>query len=112
MEKILLKTRKNKLIKHVILWKIKEEYSPEQRKAIKENAKRELEGLVGRIEGLLTLKIEIEALPSSNADLMLMSEFKDEAALRAYAAHPAHNAVADTYVRPFMCQRLCLDFPS
>lgn len=99
------------MIKHVILWKIKEEYSPEEKTVIKANAKRELEGLLGQIEGLTAMKIETEALASSNADLMLDSEFVDEAALKGYAAHPTHNAVADTYVRPFMCQRLCLDFP-
>ena len=41
---------------------------------------------------------------------MLDSTFTDEAALKAYAVHPAHVEVADNYVRPFMEVRMCLDF--
>ena len=41
---------------------------------------------------------------------MLDSTFTDEAALRAYAVHPAHVAVADSKVRPFTCLRTCLDY--
>lgn len=100
------------MVKHIILWKIDPSYSEDKKAEIKQNAKRELEALLGKIEGLQAIKIETVSLPSSNADLMLYSEFVDVSALRAYAAHPVHNAVADTFVRPFMCQRLCLDFPA
>ena len=31
-------------------------------------------------------------------------------ALQAYATHPAHVEVADTKVRPYTVQRVCLDF--
>lgn len=31
-------------------------------------------------------------------------------ALRGYAKHPAHVAVANTKVRPYTVQRACLDF--
>ena len=100
------------MVTHVILWKIDSSYDEEAKKVIKNNAKRELEALVGQIEGLLTMKIQIESLTTSNADFMLYSEFTDEKALHAYAVHPLHNAVADTFVRPFTCQRMCLDYPS
>ncbi|MBO5797365.1 MAG: Dabb family protein, partial [Clostridia bacterium] len=46
----------------------------------------------------------------SNADVMLDSAFEDEAALAAYARHPAHVAVAEEAVKPFTKTRLCLDF--
>ena len=45
------------MVKHIILWKLKEGYSAEEVKGIKENAKRELEGLVGKIDGLEKLKL-------------------------------------------------------
>lgn len=52
-----------------------------------------------------------KALPSSaNADLMLDTTFVDEAALKGYAIHPAHVAVADGKVRPYTAVRTCLDF--
>ena len=98
------------MVKHVILWKIKDEYTADEKLCIKENAKRELEGLVGKIDGLEKLTLQINGLPSSTADMMLCSEFVSAAALAGYSKNPIHCAVADTYVRPFAAVRLCLDF--
>ena len=42
--------------------------------------------------------------------VMLDSTLETEEALKAYAKHPAHVAVADTKVRPYTVQRSCLDF--
>ena len=69
-----------------------------------------LEGLVGVVPGLSVMKIEINPLPSSNADVMLYSEFENEEALRNYATHPEHVKVADTNVRPFTDTRTVIDF--
>ena len=41
---------------------------------------------------------------------MLDSTLESPDALKGYAVHPAHVAVADTYVRPFTEVRLCLDY--
>ena len=98
------------MVKHVILWTLKEEFSPEQKIAIKADIKRELEALAGQMPGLLDIRVNVDPLPSSNADLMLDSSFESEAALKAYAIHPAHVAAADGFVRPFTATRLCLDF--
>lgn len=54
--------------------------------------------------------MQTEALPTSNADVMLYSVFTDAAALAAYALHPAHVEVADTKVRPYTQTRSCIDF--
>lgn len=102
--------RNTVMVKHIILWKLKEGYSAEEVKGIKENAKRELEGLVGKIDGLEKLTLEISGLPSSTADMMLNSEFVSAEALAGYSKNPIHCAVADTFVRPYTALRLCLDF--
>lgn len=98
------------MVRHIILWKIKEEKTAEEKKMIKEGVKAGLEGLVGKIPGLIEIKVQTESLASSNADLMLDSTFEDEEALKNYATHPAHVAVADNKVRPFMEVRMCLDY--
>ena len=41
---------------------------------------------------------------------MLDSCFESAEALKGYAVHPAHVAVADSAVRPNMEVRMCLDF--
>ena len=98
------------MVKHVILWKLKAEYSAEEKSEIKQGIKAGLEALAGVIPGLVEIKVNINGLESSNADCMLDSTFVDEAALKAYAIHPAHQEVANTKVRPYVETRLCLDF--
>ena len=98
------------MTKHIILWTLKEELSADEKAAVKAGIKEGLEGLAGQIPGLVDIHVQTDCLPSSNADLMLDSTFTDEAALKAYAAHPAHVAVADGKVRPYTQLRSCLDF--
>ena len=98
------------MVKHVILWQLKDELDENQKIEVKKNIKTGLEGLVGKIDGLTEIKVYTEGLDSSNADLMLYSVFENEDALKGYAVHPEHVAVADTKVIPFTKTRLCLDF--
>lgn len=98
------------MLKHIILWKLDEKLTESEKETVKQNAKRELEGLYGKIDGLNKIEITIYGLPSSNADMMLYSELEDEDALDNYRVSPVHNAVADKFVRPYTVQRLCLDF--
>ena len=98
------------MVKHIILWQLKDEFSEAEKAHIKAEIKSGLESLVGKIPGLLSVQVQIEGLASSNADLMLDSAFEDEAALKLYATHPEHVAVADGKVRPYTKTRLCLDF--
>ena len=98
------------MIKHVILWQLKDELDANKKVEVMKNIKTGLEGLIGKIDGLTEIKVYTEGLASSNADLMLDSTFESEDALKNYAVHPAHVEVADTLVRPFTAQRSCLDF--
>lgn len=98
------------MVKHIILWQLKEELTAEEKTAVKAGIKEGLEGLLGQIPGLTEIKVQTEGLPSSNADVMLYSVFDTSDALKGYAVHLAHVEVADTKVRPFTKTRLCLDF--
>ena len=98
------------MVRHVILWKLKELSSEEEKKAVVENIKKNLEAIVGVVPGLISLDINIEPLASSNADVMLDSLLEDEAALKEYQTHPEHVKAADTYVRPYTEVRMCMDF--
>lgn len=98
------------MVKHVILWTLKEEYSDAQKAEIKAGIKEGLEGLKDRIPGLLEIKVNTEPLASSNCDLMLDSSFESEDALKTYATHPEHVAVANGKVRPHTASRVCMDY--
>ena len=98
------------MVKHIILWTLKDEFSADEKAKIKAEIKESLEGLMGKIPGLLEIKVNTNPLQSSNVDLMLDSSFVDEDALKGYAVHPEHVAVADGKVRPFTATRSCIDF--
>ena len=95
------------MVKHIILWKLKEEYNNAD---VKQGIKSGLEGLIGKIPGLVEISVQTDSLESSNADVMLYSAFENEVVLKEYATHPKHVFVANTFVRPFTETRLCLDF--
>lgn len=98
------------MVKHIILWQLKDEFSAEEKAAIKADIKAGLEGLVGKVPGLLEVTVNINGLPTSNADLMLDSTLESFEALKGYAVHPEHVAVADGKVRPYTKNRVCMDF--
>ena len=98
------------MVKHIILWQLKDELSAEEKGNVKKGIKEGLEGLAGNIPGLVEIKVQTEGLASSNAEVMLDSTFEDEAALKGYATHPEHVAVADGKVRPYTKARYCMDY--
>lgn len=97
------------MVRHTILWQLKDELTQEEKEKVKAGIKQGLEGLRGKIPGLLDIHVYTEGLASSNVDVMLDSSFTDEASLRGYAVHPEHVRVADSRVRPYTKTRLCMD---
>ena len=99
------------MVKHIILWTLNPELSETEKQNIKAGIKAGLEGLVGKVPGLLDVKVNIDGrLDSSNCDVMLDSTLESAEALNNYAVHPEHVAVANTKVRPYTVQRTCLDY--
>ena len=95
------------MVKHIILWKLKDELAGEEKEQVKAGIK---EGLEGQIPGLVEVKVRTECLPSSTADVMLDTTFDDVESLKAYAVHPKHVEVADSKVRPYTAIRSCMDY--
>lgn len=98
------------MVKHIILWTLKDEYSAEQKAEIKKGIKVNLEALKGKVPGLTEIKVITEGLPSSNAEVMLDSTFESAEALKGYSVHPDHVAAANGFVRPYTATRACMDF--
>lgn len=98
------------MVKHIILWQLKDELTDAEKASVKKEIKEGLEGLVGKVPGLKEVHVYIDGLPSSNADIMLDTTLDDEDALKGYAVHPDHLAVANGKVRPNTKTRTCMDF--
>ena len=48
------------MVKHIILWTLKEELSGEEKETIKQGIKEGLEGLSGQIPGLLEISVRTD----------------------------------------------------
>lgn len=98
------------MIKHIVMWKLKEEVEGNTKKYNAEQMKIMLEGLQGKIEGLLNIEVGIDINKSSQAyDVVLYSEFKDEAALNFYQQHPLHKQ-AGLFVKNVASSRAVVDY--
>ena len=98
------------MVRHVIVWTLKDEYSDEEKSQIKAGIKEGLDGLKGKVPGIVEIKVNTEKLESSSGDVMLDSLFEDKEALKAYSSNPFHVEVANGKVRPFVKIRSSFDY--
>ena len=97
------------MVRHIILWKLKDSMTEAEKAEARAEAKKRLESLNGKIDGMIELKVVTDRLPTSSADMMLDSSFRDADALAGYQSNPLHLEAAE-YVRSVRETRLCLDF--
>lgn len=84
------------MIKHIVMWKLKDFAEGRNKAENMQIMKNRLEALNGKIPGLEKLEVGFNIDPSeAGFDLVLYSEFKDEQALETYQHHPDHLAVRD-----------------
>ena len=93
------------MIKHVVLWKFKEENKEETMKRAKEL----LLSLVPVISEIKSMRIYFDISGTDmSADVMLDTEFASVEDLKVYAVHPEHLKVAD-FVKSVVVSRVVLD---
>lgn len=98
------------MVHHIVMWKFKPEINDERKPELKAAMKEHLEQLPGKVPGLLSMKFIEHPIPSSTHDIALVSTLETEEDIKRYGKHPEHVKVADTYVRPFVTERACLDY--
>lgn len=97
------------MIRHIVFWRLNGE-TPEARQAQAAAIKAGLEGLNGKIPGLIHLEIgEDFSRGPDSTDIVLYSEFTSREALAAYHDHPEHLRVAPL-VKAARCERRVGDF--
>ncbi len=98
------------MVHHIVMWNFKPEIKEEDRPVLKAAMASHLKGLVGQVPGLLTAEFVEAPLASSTHDIALVTTLEKASDIAVYASHPAHVRVADTYVRPYVQDRCCLDY--
>lgn len=98
------------MVHHIVMWNFKTEIEESQKDAIKQAMKENLKGLVGKVPGLLTVEFVENPISSSTHDIALVTTLEKAEDIAIYAKHPEHVRVADTFVRPYVQDRACLDY--
>jgi heme-degrading monooxygenase HmoA len=98
------------MIKHIVMWKLKDHAEGADRAANAAEMKRRLDACAQLVPGILVFEVTL-AQPGLEAtsDVILYSEFADQAALAAYAAHPAHKALGP-FFKAVRDGRECMDY--
>lgn len=98
------------MIKHVVMWKLKDFAEGADRARNAKRVKIELEALKKLIPQLWHIEVGINCMESdSSFDVVLYSVFKNEKDLETYQKHPDHRAVAD-FIGKVREKRVVVDY--
>lgn len=97
------------MIKHIVMWKLKEEAHGNDKAVNAKLIKEKLEALDGEIDGLLKIEVGIDFLGGSNFDVVLYSELSKKEDLDVYQNHPLHQAVLP-FIREAVVDRKAVDY--
>lgn len=88
------------MIKHIVLWKLKEDVDGKSKKELAAELKTALEGLREKIREIQSLEAGLNYNPAETAsDVALYTEFKTRADLDTYQKHPEHLKVVELVKR-------------
>lgn len=94
------------MIRHIVMWKLKDQTGDGTKAENAAAIKAGLEGLVGKIDGLMRAEV-LTGMPGG-MDLCLISELRDEEALAFYRDHHLHKEV-QALVHRSMTERVAFD---
>jgi len=93
------------MFRHVVLI----ELSPDAPEGASEAIAAALRALPAVVPGIVSYEVSVDlGLREGNAQVGVVAGFADEAAWRAYLAHPAHQAVVTDLVNPVSPRRVAL----
>jgi hypothetical protein len=98
------------MIKHIVMWQLKETAHGNDKPTNARLIKEKLEALNGRISGLLKLEVGVDfAHGEASFDVVLYSEFATRTDLENYQNHPEHLAAA-VFIRGASSERRVVDY--
>jgi len=96
------------MVKHIVMWKLKEMANGENKKTNALKMKKILEALQGVVPGVFKMEVGINYNPAG-FDVALYSEFEDADALEGYKVHPEHKKVQE-FVHQVITDRVVADY--
>jgi hypothetical protein len=96
------------MVKHIVMWKLKEFAEGEDKKANAIKIKKKLEALQGVVPGAYKMEVGINYNPGGY-DVVLYSEFDDHDALESYQIHSEHLRVKE-FIHDVITSRVVADY--
>lgn len=98
------------MIKHIVMWKLKEEAEGKTKAENALELKKRLEALKAEIVEIKEIEVGLNICDSDQAyDVVLNSVFEDEASLERYQKHPKHLAVG-SFIGKIREERVVVDY--
>ncbi|MBR5323983.1 MAG: Dabb family protein [Muribaculaceae bacterium] len=97
------------MVKHIVLFKVKEFENPEEKRQVLEQFRDALMALPPKIPCLISIEAQINENPAESFDLALTTVFNNFEDLATYAAHPDHVAAAAIF-KAVAAGRACVDY--
>ncbi len=99
------------MIKHIVMFKLKEEANGKTAKENLEGALERLKNFEQEIPSLVHFEARVnsEKAPKSNYELALVCDFYDIDGLNEYQVHPVHKSFG-AYITPVRESRACIDY--
>ncbi len=99
------------MIKHIVIWKLREFSSREEKAKTAQNLRSKLLEMQEAISEIQSVEVGInnDKASSSNYDVILITRFKSWSDLKAYKVHPAHQELIE-YLQNIRELRVAIDY--
>lgn len=98
------------MVKHIVMWKLKDEFEGRTKNELALELQKQLMALKGNISALKSIEVGINSInPEANSDVVLDTTFDNFDDLSTYATHPDHVKVGG-FVKNIAIERRCVDF--
>lgn len=98
------------MIKHIVMWKIVDQFEGMTKEQICQKIKCSLESLSGIISQIKFIRVGIDnSCTDMSMDIVLISDFNNKNDLEIYAKHPMHVRAGE-YIKQVATLRKVVDF--
>lgn len=97
------------MVKHIVMWKLKNEVEGKSKEENAKEMKIVLEDLINKIEVLRSIEVGININEVNEYDVVLYSEVDSMEDLDIYQKHPAH-VEAGKFIKTVVEARACVDY--
>lgn len=97
------------MVKHIVLFKLKDEVSPAEKQVVMTKFKEAIEALPSKISVIRKIEVGLNMNPGETWNIALYSEFDTLEDVKFYATHPDHVA-AGKILAETKENRSCVDY--